>query len=102
MSFTGNEDHRITLQEASDWTSNYRAEFPNDIKAHFFGKSTIKSILDQTNCVGIRIYYALDDSGAKHLVIVGADADQNDLYNGVLAERALPCPPFCGSGSPLE
>jgi hypothetical protein len=103
MAFSGNENHTITLAEAADWTANYRTANANEIKAHFFGQNAIQSILDQDGCVGIRIYYALDDEGVKQLIIVGADTDQNDLYNGVLAERSWPCPPFCTTHkSPLQ
>jgi hypothetical protein len=101
MSFTGNEDHSIDFNDAAEMTANYRSEFPNAIKAHFFGKAAIKDILDQTNCVGIRIYYALDSEGAKHLVIIGAKADESDITDGYIAERSYPCPPYCPSGSSL-
>lgn len=103
MSFTGNENHDITLVEATAWTANYRKQAPtNSTNAHFFGKDAIQAILDQTNCVGIRIYYALDPEGRQQLIVVGADAHENDLYEGRLAERSFPCPPTCGGGgSPL-
>lgn len=101
MSFTGNEDHRISLQEATRMTKDYQKANPNSMKAHFFGKKAIQDILNQDNCVGIRIYYAQDANGKQHLVVVGADADENDLYNGLLAERSVGCPPICPNGSPL-
>jgi hypothetical protein len=103
MSFTGEENHDIDLATASKWTKNYRQANPEDLKAHFFGKAAIQAILNQDNCVGIRMYYALDDLGVKHLVLVGANASENDLYNGLLAERSKPCPTICDkSGSPLN
>jgi hypothetical protein len=106
MSFTGREDHSIPLATAVQWTANYRAASPQgSVKGHFFGKDAIKSILDQANCVGIRIYYALDDNGVKHLIVVGVKADESDIYTGLLAERSMPCPPYCGNGggtSPLQ
>ena len=102
MSFTGNEDHSISLQEAADWTENYRDKNPGEIKAHFFGKTTLQAILDQEDCVGIRIYYALNDEGKKCLVLTGANANEEDLYNGVLAEKGKTCPPNCDVNSPLN
>ncbi len=103
MSFTGEENHDIDLATASKWTKNYREANPGELKAHFFGKSAFQAILNQPNCVGIRIYYALDDQGTKHLVLVGANASENDMYDGRLAERATPCPTICDkSGSPLN
>jgi hypothetical protein len=103
MSFTGNEDHSINLETASEWTENYRNnKGPNDPLAHFFGRAVIESILAQTDCVGIRIYYALDENGAKQMVISGVKANEDDLYNGVLAEKALKSPPYKGSNNALN
>lgn len=102
MSFTGHEDHNIDLATAAAWTANYRAAEPNGVKGHFYGKDAIQAILNQKNCVGIRIYYALDTLGAKQLIIVGATTAENDLYEGLLAERGSTCPPYCGGGNPLN
>ncbi len=102
MSFTGREDHSISLATAAAWTLKYRTANPGAVLAAFYGKDAIQAILNQANCVGIRIYYALDDNGAKQLIIVGVKADENDLYNGLLAERGIICPPFCGGGNPLN
>lgn len=102
MSFTGNENHNITLQEAAEMTENYRNAHPGAIKGFFYGKETLQNILNQANCVGIRIYYAQDNTGAPKLVLVGADGNENDLYNGVLAEFGFPCPDHCSSPNPLN
>ena len=101
MAFTGNEAERFPLETAASWTANYRKLNPNGIKAHFFGTNIIKDILAQEGCVGIRCYYALDERGVQQMIMVGADKDENDLYNGVIAEIAAPCPPYCGVNSPL-
>ncbi|MEO6302855.1 MAG: hypothetical protein ABIP51_06760 [Bacteroidia bacterium] len=103
MSFTGHEDHHVTLAEATAWTATFRSgQSGTYTKGHFYGKDAINAILDQSGCVGIRIYYAIDAKGAKQLILVGADANENDLYNGVLAERGVSCPPICGTGNPLN
>lgn len=104
MSFTGNEDHSISLTDASTLCANYRQNNPGAIKAHFFGKTAIQDILNQTNCVGIRIYYGEDSGGNKQLVVVGTDANENDLTGGYLAERSITCPPYCGgtTTNPLQ
>lgn len=101
--FTGFEDHRITLEEASAMTRAYRETHPGQTIGHFFGKNTIVDILNQNGCVGIRIYYANDPStGQQHLVIVGADADQNDIFSGYIAERGIRCPTHCGKPNLLN
>lgn len=109
MSFTGNEDHSFPLDTAAEWTKNYRdanaassATTTNPKIAHFFGKAAIQAILEQETCVGIRIYYALDAAGEQQLIVVGADANENDLYQGLLAERSNPCPSSCSAANPLN
>lgn len=103
MSFTGNEDHSISLETASQWTANFRATMQaNDKLAEFFGKDAIQEILDQPNCVGIRIYNSIDDLGVKHFIISGVKANEDDLYNGELAEAGFGSPPFSGAANPLN
>jgi hypothetical protein len=103
MAFTGNEAEQISLATAAAWTANYRAVAPAGAPlAHFFGKNIILQILDQEGCKGIRIYFAKDDDGKKQLVIVGADAEENDLYEGIIAERSIWCPPVCSTPNPLN
>lgn len=103
MAFTGNEAEEFPLETAAQWTKNYRDTIKaGETISHFFGKNIIQQILDQDGCMGIRIYYALDENGKKQLIIVGADAKENDIYTGIIAERSYICPPFCPQGSPLN
>ena len=103
MAFTGNEAEEFPLATAVEWTKRYRDSIrEGDTISHFFGKNIINRILEQEGCMGIRIYYALDEDGKKQLIIVGADSKENDIYQGVIAERSYLCPPYCGSGSPLS
>lgn len=95
--FTGKENHFISLAEASELTRAFRENHPLQTKAEFFGKEAILAILSQPGCVGIRIYYGQEPgNGKKHLVIVGAEQNQNDMYTGYIAERGKPCPSYCG------
>lgn len=101
--FTGKENHQISLEEASELTRSFRENHPNETIAEFFGKETVLAILNQPNCVGIRIYYGQEPgNGQKHLVLVGADSNQNDLYLGLIAERAMSCPKFCSNSNALN
>jgi hypothetical protein len=95
MSFNGDEGQFITLEEAVEWTRNYRDANPTGVKGHFYGKEKLMDILNQSGAMGIRIYQAIDNSGAECLVLVAADAEEGDLYDGLLLERGFPCPPIC-------
>ncbi len=103
MSFTGSEDHSISLTEAAHLTENYRNSVSTGATiAHYFGKDAINAILAQEDCVGIRIYYGLKDDGEKQLVICGVKANNDDLYQGELAERSILCPSNCPANNPLN
>ncbi len=102
MSFNGTEGAPIELDKAASWTANYRNANSQGIKAHFFGKDILNEILAQEGCEGIRIYYALDDDGTQQLILVGADASENDMVDGVVADYSRPCPNVCGVSNSLN
>lgn len=104
MKFTGDENHEISLEDASRLTANYRETLTSatEATAEAFGKSSIESLLAQTNCVGMRVYYGIDASNNKRLVLVGVDAEGNDLYEGELMENGTICPPCCSTSNPLN
>jgi hypothetical protein len=97
----------ITLETANRWTANYRRENQNETEAHFFGNEIIKQILAEKGAVGIRMYYSIDDSGRKQILIVGTDAKGEDLLpssnsnaktegdTNVIADMSYPCPGYC-------
>jgi hypothetical protein len=108
MAFTGNEDHSISLLDAAELTKNYRDAGINGVKAEFFGKTTLEGILDQQNCVGLRIYFGLKlgelgEPDKLCLVITGAKANEDDIIDeDYLAEFGLPCPSRCGTSNVLN
>lgn len=102
MNLTGREKHDFPLDEAAKWTKNYREKNPNETLAHYFGEKAIRKIFSQPYCIGMRIYYALNDEGEKQLIIVGVDKNGDDIYQGLIAERSIPCPPICGTSGPLN
>ena len=103
MSFTGDENHSISLTEAAGMTERYRnSVHAGDKIGGFFGRNAIESILAQTGCVGIRYYYGLNQYNKPVLVLVGVTSNGDDLYNGELAEISFPCPEYCAADNPLN
>ena len=105
MAFTGNEDHTITLAAAAAWTKNFRDTLVAGQDAtigHYFSKSYIEEILAQDDCVGIRIYHALDGDGNRQLVIAGVKSNEDDLGQGIIAEHGLKSPPRGGASNSLN
>jgi hypothetical protein len=100
---TGNENHLITLDQAVKYIQNYTfSPAAPTIKGALFARSAFDKILSQPGCIGIRYYYAKKDDGTATIVLVGVDSNGNDLTVGPMAEDPFPCPPFCGSPSPLN
>jgi hypothetical protein len=101
MAFDGTEGGKITLSTAAAMTAEFRRNNPNTTLAHFFGKNILNEILNQDGCMGIRMYYGLDDNGNRELVIVGVDNNENDLTD-LVADLSHPCPNACSSPNSLN
>ncbi|GEM_PF-892675 len=96
--YTGNENHDITLQDAVGLTQAYRLAVSSEtVLAHYFGKNAIEKALAQPGCVGVRMFYGKHKDGSSTLVIIGVDRAGNDMTAGIALQKALPCPPDCGS-----
>jgi len=95
-----------TIVITNKWKDNYNAIKPDGIQAHFFGFEIIKQILSATGCVGIRCYYALDDSGVQQLLLIGTTTDGKNILptsltggrtaeDGTIGDISYPCPTHC-------
>ena len=105
MNYTGNEDHAISLADAAELTARYRTQFSAGtfyIKGEYFGKNALNSLLNQTGCVGARMYYGLKADQTQCLVIVGVDSNGNDMTTGEIMEMGLPCPTRCSDDNALN
>lgn len=96
----------ISGETAQRWIDNYKNAHPEpDTKiACFYGINRINEILAQPDCIGIRIYYAIDDNGAQQFVLVGVNSAGDNIWDltttqpnegGVLMELGAWCPPRC-------
>jgi hypothetical protein len=103
MAFDGTEGAPETRAKAETWTAAYRTASPGETKGHFIGKDIINDILEQVGCMGIRIYYGLDN-GTKKLLLVGTDAAENDMLGEghLVANHTTPCPPGCSKNNILN
>lgn len=102
--FTGQEGDAIDYAIARKWVNNYQEKNTSGNKAHFFGYEIIKEILSLEGCVGIRMYYALDDEGGRQIILVGVDEKGNNIIpgengrtaeEGIVVDASFPCPTHC-------
>ncbi len=96
-----NSGEQINLETALSLVRSYRAQYPNNIKAHLVGATLLRSILEQPGCVGIRIYQGLDENRVLAPVLVGVDENGEDMTQGVMVDKLGPCPPICAGPSVL-
>jgi len=103
MTIEGTEGGQITLAQGAAMTARHRAEKPNALKARLFGKECIEKLLNQDGgaCKGIRMYFAMNEQNEQELVLVGVDAEGNDMLD-IIMDMSLPCPKSCSSPNPLN
>ncbi|WP_333809336.1 hypothetical protein [Flavobacterium sp.] len=87
----------ITEEEAKTLITAFESKFPGEVTSSFIGANNVKNILEQENCIGVRIYNGYDDLNSKiSLVLVGIDAEEKEiLENGLIYDQVITCPPIC-------
>tara|TARA_R110002072_G_scaffold303135_2_gene495231 strand:+ start:20887 stop:21198 length:312 start_codon:yes stop_codon:yes gene_type:complete len=102
MAFNGTEGKKISLKDGGKWTSNYRkSKSEGDPNGHTFGKDILNNILNQEGCVGIRMYYGIDDDGEKILILAGVKANEDDITD-LIVDKSVSCPSRCGTKNGLN
>ena len=102
MSVNSKSGKIITEIEARDYTHSFQSKYPNVTKAYFVGAEKINLILEQENCIGMRIYDGYDsDTKKENRVIVGVDQKGEDMIEGVIIEELVSCPNYCPKSSSL-
>lgn len=106
---------KISKAKARKWVNNYKKKHSSDknyLSSMLFDKAIVISMLNEHKCEGLRVYNAMDDEGKLHFVLVGTDANGNNLLppgeeyttktvidsadgDPILLDDGKPCPPFC-------
>ena len=103
MAIPPKRDHGITLEAAEALTRRYRDKAgPGAQRASMFPRDVFTALLAQPGCLGIRIYNGESDKGERVSVLVGVDAEGNNMESGLLFDWSFPCPPYCGGGGGLN
>lgn len=111
-------NHTITLEEAVEMTTRYRADMPEIIKEEYadanifpvsetFQKGIFSELVAQHGCVAIRSYLGMDDNQQVKLIFVGVNDNNEDILPiendpGLIFEYGNRCPPICGATGPLN
>lgn len=109
-------NHQISLQQAIDMTTRYRANRPANFPiCETFELSAVQQLLATTGCQYLRIYYGMKDNNEVDAILVPADADGADILPAVdataltittddstLLEDGYRCPQNCPPPSQLN
>jgi hypothetical protein len=106
----------ITLQEGIDMTTRFRGNNETVLAVPFkgqnilpkcetFDKAHIDEIFAQHDCVGLRVYYSMDNSYKLHAMLVGVDSNDADILmkgDEKILDNAQRCPMVCPPASDLN
>jgi hypothetical protein len=87
---------RISLDKAISFTQRHRKASPASEKGGFFYGVHVQALLSQPKCTGLRFYHGLDENCNYRLVLVGVDADGNDIDG---SHKAGESPPATGKAA---
>ena len=111
----------ITVSEGAAMTAIYRSKKEGILApgsnpkilpiCESFGRAAFDSLLALDNCVGIRIYCAMDNNSNVKFVICGVDSNDEDVYmpgaepspnEKLVIEAGIRCPDTCPPESLLS
>jgi hypothetical protein len=107
-------NQQISLDEAIDLTTRYRANRPlNFPVCETFDVSAVNDLLSVSGCKFLRIYYGMKENLEAIAVLVAADETGQDILpstendattgdNPLILEDGIRCPPDCPPASPLN
>lgn len=93
----------INLTQAETETHAYQndAQFQGLTKSCAMDKSAYEQLLAQPGVEKVRTYFSLDTNNKLSIVVVGVDAQGEDMTSGVILGDSKHCPYYCPSNSSL-
>lgn len=108
----------ISLQSAVDLTTEFRSEREAMLETNYqdnntlpisetFEKSHVQSVINQTGCQKLRVYYGMDGDSKVHAILVAVDSNDADILtigdqSAYILEQGVRCPEDCGPNSALN
>lgn len=77
-----------------------------DLKGFWVPGEDLTQVMAEEGVVDSRFYMAIDDDNQYHLLLVGVDAEGNDMIDAdqgwYIYDFSRPCPPMCSKTGPLR
>jgi hypothetical protein len=109
-----NNQHEISLQDAIDMTTRYRANRPANFPiCETFEIDAVNKLLATEGCASLRIYYGMKENDNVDAILVAANANGEDILplpasmavignSPLILEDGFRCPEACPPPSPLN
>ena len=100
----------ITLETAQQWAANWKEKgatylSENQLKAFWIPGVDLTEVLAEEGVVDARTYLGIDENNVPHAMIVGVDADGNDMIDDskgwYIYDFSEPCPSTCNKKEPF-
>lgn len=100
----------ISLEKAQNWAAKWKKEGPtylsdNQLKAFLIPGTDVKEVIAEEGVVNVRSYLGIDENNEPHLMIVGVDAQGNDMIDDskgwFIYDFSEPCPNTCNQKPPF-
>lgn len=96
MEINKNSGTIISLLKAIELTHSYQENNPTKPNSYFVGLDKINALLQQNDCLGVRIYPGFDPQNNQHnVVLVAVDQSGEDVTHGIMLDELVTCPPMC-------
>ena len=103
---------RFRQNKSAMLTQQFSSSMPD---AETFDRAQFDVLLSKQDCTGIRIYNGMSEDLKLHTIIVGVNANGDDMITvptgefletddgeDEIIEDGKPCPPYCPPDSPLN
>lgn len=98
-------ENTITLEEAQEWASNWRKNPDQNLIAFLIPEIDFTQVIAEEETINVRTYLGIDNLGNCKLIIVGVDAEGQDLLDEskgqYIYDFSSACKPDCDFNSPL-
>jgi hypothetical protein len=95
----------IPLATAQSWAAKWQSDPAHKTKAFLIPKVDITQLFEYDGVCDVRTYMGIDETGNQKIMLVGVDANGNDLIDDArqqyIYDFALRCPDICDINSKL-
>jgi len=99
----------ITLEKAQNWSARWKEEQSKGteapVTAFLIPGIDVTQVMNEDKVIDVRAYLGIDETNTERLMIVGVDADGNDMIDDskgfYIYDFTIPCPPNCNKKGPF-